>query len=558
MYRWNSTVFATTSSNFFSYVNVRPSFLEGSLYESPTDSFAYACASQDYNLTEVIRTIYNGYKSGSYVELPIQQCFREYSSELLIERRNLILVSTSSMSQINNTVSCGFGVGPKSGSSVLAMDVNVRPKTWVTQFSDSPINVVQHVIEDTGVWTLGDLSIKYCLSESKEISHCRLEFTIYAMFAVVICNAIKLSCMCITIWRLWNLNEPVLATVGDAVASFLEASDPHTKGLCLLDPSQANKVSLPESRSHDLYDPIYRRERPEFLYFATSHTRWWLTIVTCSTYVLAGFVLWKLSLLLKARYSFSESMTKQFGAVDGSLVLGIVGESGVRLILDIMTANSFQLALSSTYFLYNSLYTAQCGALEWSRYFSTQKKGLRVTWPRGHQRSTFYLQLPYRYGIPLVVVSMVMHFLISQSVFLARLRYYNWIGERLDAGYTDVGFSPRAAFTSCVVGAVLVLMLILHSFRKLDNRMPAHGNKSTVISAMCHPPREPSDENKCADERYDLSSISTKKISWGVTKKAARIDLYNTLRHSDVHALAGHCNFSAKKVGEPVIGLHYR
>ena len=128
----------------------------------------------------------------------------------------------------------------------------------------------------------------------------------------------------------------------------------------------------------------------------------------------------------------------------------------------------------------------------------------------------------------------------------------------MDAGYTDIGYSPRAGFTSCIVGAVLVMILVLHSFRKLDNRMPGHGNKSTVISAMCHPPRQCSDKQENTDERYDLSSIATKKISWGVTTKAAKMDLYNTLRHSGVHDLAGHRNFSAKKVGEPVIGLHYR
>ena len=123
-------------------------------------------------------------------------------------------------------------------------------------------------------------------------------------------------------------------------------------------------MGLQESRLHEIYDPIYRHERPEFLYFAISHARWWLTIVISLAYMLAGFIVWRIGLLLKAPYSFSESTIKQFGAVDGSLVFGIVGESGVRLVLDIMIANSFQLALSSTYFLYNSLYIVQCGALE--------------------------------------------------------------------------------------------------------------------------------------------------------------------------------------------------
>jgi len=43
-----------------------------------------------------------------------------------------------------------------------------------------------------------------------------------------------------------------------------------------------------------------------------------------------------------------------------------MGTNGI--ILGVIIANIFQLALSTTYFLYNSLFTAQCSAMEWASY----------------------------------------------------------------------------------------------------------------------------------------------------------------------------------------------
>src|SRR5215469_15151469 len=71
-----------------------------------------------------------------------------------------------------------------------------------------------------------------------------------------------------------------------------------------------------------------------------------------------------------------------------------------------------------SYFMYNGIYTAQLGAHEWSEYAS-RKKPLRVTYPRGNQSSTYWLQLPFWYSIPLSAALALLHYLISQSMFLS-------------------------------------------------------------------------------------------------------------------------------------------
>src|SRR5882762_8193321 len=63
-------------------------------------------------------------------------------------------------------------------------------------------------------------------------------------------------------------------------------------------------------------------------------------------------------------------------------------------------------------------FTGMLAGLEWSQ-MAWQKKSLRVSQnPQGEQRSSYFLQLPYRYAIPLLGFSAVMHWLVSRSIFV--------------------------------------------------------------------------------------------------------------------------------------------
>lgn len=75
-----------------------------------------------------------------------------------------------------------------------------------------------------------EFEVAYCLAEPTE-PHCKVEIAVFLLLGVVICNVIKVLCF-ITVFANWSF-EP-LATVGDAVSSFLSEPDPATKGLNLL------------------------------------------------------------------------------------------------------------------------------------------------------------------------------------------------------------------------------------------------------------------------------------------------------------------------------------
>ena len=103
-----------------------------------------------------------------------------------------------------------------------------------------------------------------------------------------------------------------------------------------------------------------------------------------------------------------------FGAVNAqsTVTMGMQGKGAETVIANTLLANLPQLILSFLYFLYNSLFTQMLLADEWNRY-AHERKGLRVTSPVRQQRSTYYLHLPYKYGIPLLVMSGLLHWLVS-------------------------------------------------------------------------------------------------------------------------------------------------
>lgn len=76
-----------------------------------------------------------------------------------------------------------------------------------------------------------------------------------------------------------------------------------------------------------------------------------------------------------------------------------------------------QLILSFCYFALNSFLTRIQVEEEWNSY-SRSYKPLRVSHPRGQQISHYRLQLPYKYSIPLIGMSILLHWILSNAIFL--------------------------------------------------------------------------------------------------------------------------------------------
>lgn len=170
-----------------------------------------------------------------------------------------------------------------------------------------------------------------------------------------------------------------------------------------------------------------------------------LTRPSCIATIIAGSVLLGLeirSTIHQGRYgTAAEVLQMGFGKAEASslVYLSFIPRSvlsptlcqdyadlmqGPRaFISNVLWANYWQVIISTLYFLGNVLLTNYHVAYEWSRY-ATKRNFLRVSHPVGMQRSSYFLSLPMKYGAPYMLASTVLHWLMSQSLFIVNTKTY--------------------------------------------------------------------------------------------------------------------------------------
>ena len=166
----------------------------------------------------------------------------------------------------------------------------------------------------------------------------------------------------------------------------------------------------------------------------------------------------------------------------------------LKVFLLLLVANIPQLLVSILYILYNDLITRMILAREWAAYAASYKP-LRVSRPRGKQVSTWFLSLPWKFATPLMVSMMALHWLISQSIFVANMTGSdyascdaNGVPRRDDSMVLGVGWSPLGLILSLIVGGAMIVMLVfLGSVLKIGQGIPLVRSSSAAISAACHP-----------------------------------------------------------------------
>ena len=187
-----------------------------------------------------------------------------------------------------------------------------------------------------------------------------------------------------------------------------------------------------------------------------------------------------------------------------SLVGGILAASGAVSRAwrfgHILFANSFQVLVSFLYLFYNNILTRQVAANEFLRFLDPDRdrKGLRVSSPKNsQQRSSYFLSLPWRYAIPQMMAFMLLHWLVSQSIFIVLTSAWNIAPEPApmpSENATRLGFSCAGIFLVLIVATTLVLGLAANSVRKYRCKVPGFfprmATNSAAIEAVCRPARD--------------------------------------------------------------------
>lgn len=201
------------------------------------------------------------------------------------------------------------------------------------------------------------------------------------------------------------------------------------------------------------------------------------------------------------------------------------------ILINVLLANVPQALLSFSYFSLNRLCTSICFAQEWNEHGRT-RKALRTSNPEGQQRANRYLHLPYHWEIPLTAVSGLMHWLLSQSLFLVRLEIRDQGNElKPSESKCTCGYSPLSILVFSVTHLLTLVIVVCLYMRKMTVKIPPADHCSLVISAACHPPPDDPDAYQ-------------KPVRWGVVKS----------QHSGT---VQHCSFTSQPVSRPVSGVVY-
>lgn len=180
----------------------------------------------------------------------------------------------------------------------------------------------------------------------------------------------------------------------------------------------------------------------------------------------------------------------------------------------VIFANMWQLVLSLIYFQYNGILTAMLASREWTRY--KYRKSLRLTFPEGTtQRTSYFVSMPWRFGGPLLVASALLHWSLSQSIFIVSLEQIDKvIPEKLLSNSLNTvnGFSvwpiivckslssasinrnlrsiSDVALLAMAFGVTMCIFLCIYGCKSFDATIPqGRPTDSIAISSACHQPQ---------------------------------------------------------------------
>ncbi|KAJ5378359.1 hypothetical protein N7509_011478 [Penicillium cosmopolitanum] len=392
---------------------------------------------------------------------------------------------------------------------------------------------------------LREIKVDHCLS-LRTSEECRFFYHLPIALVMIICNLIKVVC----IWLLLRIDRhDLILTMGDAISSFLQRPDPTTKQWCTLSPEfiaaekkcpwhsgnksfEKEELCSPEPHPGLLPSENYKKRWNT----ATSGKIWLLTIFILVLYIVISLALPTLAVqntithqLITVQPLSAIWQIQGWGTIQSTGLLSNLATSFVGMEL---LANTPQLAVSFLYFCLNDNLTRMILAADYNN-FAIHRRPLRVSFPRGEQRSTWYLTIPYQYAIPILTTFTLIHWFVSEGLFYVQVLPYSIYGKPI----------PSAELVTCAVSTLplelglflMIGMFIVISFlgsRRLKaSKMPIAREWSVAISAACHPPR------------LDLDA-AFKPVQWGVVE-------------DDTDALYPHCSFTSKEAKEPEVNVQY-
>ncbi len=526
---FNSVFFTSIATHNYNVVFVTPNFTQGAPFSTASgrNTGAFQPPIWKENLTTVQQLV----QDNRFERLENAECINAYAVDLQTSRRTLVVVSSNA--SIHDT---GSIIGSGHQDYVLperwsTLQQGYNPYDWMCGTREVSLHgvkfdrsgnlpkcytYVKRFQPIPGEWWPSDWHADHCLSEKVD-GQCSFNVNLAIIWIVVACNVIKFFTMTIVAYS-GTIDRPLM-TIGDAIASFMTIPDSTTKNMCLTSREEIVKRHR-EYRRWKTHNPGRpRSEYPDYpdIWKADEAQRWQYSTSTWANAASSGRWTWATIFYLACMGATIGLLGRAIGFYQGDksasslAALGFghpnsqtmingwavssLSNKATAIVLSVLIANLPQLILSLLYFSINGLCTSMSLANEWSQLSVSSAlksragaKTLRCSNPEGQQRATYFLQLPFRFAVPLISVAAIIHWLISQSIFLGVVTIYDEVGNlQENFAVATCGFSPLAMILVIMSGAFLGLGIVGLSRLKLNEGMRIVGSCSAAISAACHP-----------------------------------------------------------------------
>jgi hypothetical protein len=368
--------------------------------------------------------------------------------------------------------------------------------------------------------------VQYCLARQGSSQTCTVDVSSAMLGVVALLNLATIMCIALLLSR--SKFEP-LATLGDAIRSFLRNPDPETKGTCLM-----TKTDVQQGR-WGFKEAKYFIPTEQFWFLSPSLSRWTLTI--SSWLLISAPTAVALALVMS---SDPAGLLTPFGVATpySTFVL----PTPISTVQMAILASLPQVLLAILYLTTNSLLTTYYLSHEFSL-FALGPQPLRVSSdPAGAQTTSLYLTLPRPVSWLLLAFFAATAFVLSQAVFPAVI-VLSLSSDSLPNPVVALSLSTQALLVLLALLTGLILVLLALGLRRAPAAVLVNGQAkgnpavlrggscSAVVSAKCQPVRGEFEPWR-------------QRLSYGVVTEAVGMQ-------------EGRCAFSSGGVGAVDVGRCY-
>ncbi|KAH0556332.1 hypothetical protein GP486_005741 [Trichoglossum hirsutum] len=435
---------------------------------------------------------------------------------------NLTATENNGSSLISAYVGGGYDSGSWGTSASWICDAYGKWRAWARWCSlDWASTFADHWLQPGLTENDPKVLVDHCLvgDQGNNNERCGIHYSSYILVIVCVCT-ISEAMVVFLIWRnqrkiatvdkQTKMRQTTMVTIGDAIANFLQEPDSGAGSI-------SDKSFKASARPCGIKTTVkaWPSDCHSFWFAAVRVQVWVVSLALFAIGLIIPSVLLGVSVQTQKSQRIPLDIWGQgFKVQDSTIMGGVFGYEGhgtFGIIPSVLFANSWQLMVSFLYIFYNNVLTRQLVADEWMRFIETNagrrdrdqakhKKPLRVSSPIGLQRSSYTLSLPLTYSIPLISLFILLHWLVSQSIFVVQTIVFGPGANAYRIPAYDasrIGYSVLGIIFSISVGVSLVLALLINSFtRKYVNapcEFPSMAINSAAISAVCQRPEDDED-----------------------------------------------------------------